>query len=849
MPRAVLSEKLQDVISNAEVEDDLATIEKLLTEGFEEADQAALPYSAPIAMTKEFRQAYYRAKSDGGVEGFGAVSSVAVAAANALSGARRRIKYRRKVHSGFEGIRLVEDGDSWTQYPWRLKDITDQLADRSDLAVYSVGAAGDLVVNIAKEKEYLDALEKTGAPGLIISGAGNDIFGDFGALLKRFQVDKSPAEHIDDARFNPIFDVIVASYHTILGDVANAFPEVTVFGHGYDLPFPEEDGSWMGPDLKEKGIPLDFGRKIIAELMKRYNDMLADLSGQNSNFVYTDMRGVVGNSSRSWHDELHPKNEGFERVAKAMEAVIRQTITASQYEQFEAEETEGTDSQFEHHTARNRRLIVLDPGHGGPKVPPKIGGSSWNNAIGPNGTLEKTLTLDVAKRTKSILEDRGFSVLMTRETDVNRGLKSRAGVAKSSKAGVFVSIHFNALRGGSAQGTETFVHSQLTSASSGLASKALCRLVQAEMVAALGLRDRNSLHPGGIKYGSFGVLRPSYHASITASVLHEVSFLDEADEERRLNRVSYRRKIAMALADGIESYVDSVSPAAEIFVAEHEFEDAIEAAEFTTQTVGAQVHQPFAQPYTHLSAPALTKDISNGNMLASDRDTELMALARHEAEFIEAGPVRSEAWDSGDEGDEPNEYDPDVERAFSNMSVDPEANFSFLQDLFGSTLGAAAHQFETTSSINFDLADFQRHIGALELRHFSATEFLVKGASNKPGGKGAGLNTNPPRSLWRKMNNTALMLDEIRRRLGAPIYLLSAYRSPAYNEAIDGAEHSRHMKFDAIDWYSTQGSVHDWVAVAQEVANSNPSAFRGWMKAYTGGNFVHIDTRHRSVTL
>ena len=66
--------------------------------------------------------------------------------------------------------------------------------------------------------------------------------------------------------------------------------------------------------------------------------------------------------------------------------------------------------------------IVLDPGHGGTT---KIGGSSPNNATGPTGLLEKTVTLEVGLAAEKALAGSGVTVVMTRETDRNLGIDAR----------------------------------------------------------------------------------------------------------------------------------------------------------------------------------------------------------------------------------------------------------------------------------------------------------------------------------------------------------------------------------------------------------------------------------------
>ena len=97
--------------------------------------------------------------------------------------------------------------------------------------------------------------------------------------------------------------------------------------------------------------------------------------------------------------------------------------------------------------------IVLDPGHGGTI---KVGGSSPNNATGPNGLKEKEVTLKVALAAERALAGPGIRVVLTRRSDRNLGIAERAAVARDNRADTFVSVHFNAPGGEvPAQGTET----------------------------------------------------------------------------------------------------------------------------------------------------------------------------------------------------------------------------------------------------------------------------------------------------------------------------------------------------------------------------------------------------------
>lgn len=80
------------------------------------------------------------------------------------------------------------------------------------------------------------------------------------------------------------------------------------------------------------------------------------------------------------------------------------------------------------------KTIVIDPGHGGDD----------NGVKGPGGTLEKDVTLAVARRVKSTIEGRlGMRVLLTREEGTRVDVDGRAAIANNNKADLFISLHAN----------------------------------------------------------------------------------------------------------------------------------------------------------------------------------------------------------------------------------------------------------------------------------------------------------------------------------------------------------------------------------------------------------------------
>jgi N-acetylmuramoyl-L-alanine amidase len=93
------------------------------------------------------------------------------------------------------------------------------------------------------------------------------------------------------------------------------------------------------------------------------------------------------------------------------------------------------------------RTLALDPGHGGDEI----------GVRGADGLEEKQLTLDVARRVRSLVErGLGVRVILTRDDDRLVGIDERAAAANNGKADLLVSLHANGALSGSPSGAEVF---------------------------------------------------------------------------------------------------------------------------------------------------------------------------------------------------------------------------------------------------------------------------------------------------------------------------------------------------------------------------------------------------------
>ena len=171
-----------------------------------------------------------------------------------------------------------------------------------------------------------------------------------------------------------------------------------------------------------------------------------------------------------------------------------------------------------------KKLIVIDPGHGGHDP----------GAVGQD-ELEKNLALRTAKLVAAQVESAGGTVLFTRSDDTFISLDGRTQISNASEADAFVSIHYNA-GSSSATGIETYYYSAR--------DQELAKYIQESMVQHTNMRDR------GAHQANFYVLKHNNKRS----VLVELGFVSNPTEEDRIATEQYQQQVSRGIAEGIARY-------------------------------------------------------------------------------------------------------------------------------------------------------------------------------------------------------------------------------------------------------------------------------------------------------
>ncbi len=219
-------------------------------------------------------------------------------------------------------------------------------------------------------------------------------------------------------------------------------------------------------------------------------------------------------------------------------------------------------------------IVALDPGHGGEDP----------GAIGPNGTREKDVVLQIALRLRDrINQQPNMRAFLTRDGDFFVPLHVRVQKARRVQADLFISLHADAFFTPRPQGASVFALSEKGATSSaarwmadkensadlvgGVNARAKDDQVQKALLdmsttaqisdslklgsAMLGeIGNIGKLHKPRVEQAGFAVLK----APDIPSVLVETAFISNPDEERRLKSDEYQIALSDALMRGISRY-------------------------------------------------------------------------------------------------------------------------------------------------------------------------------------------------------------------------------------------------------------------------------------------------------
>lgn len=254
-------------------------------------------------------------------------------------------------------------------------------------------------------------------------------------------------------------------------------------------------------------------------------------------------------------------------------------------------------------------VVVVDAGHGGKD----------QGAHGPNGTLEKNVTLAVARDLAADIDRQpGMKAVLTRKGDYFIPLKERYEIARENDADLFVSIHADAFTNDDAKGASVWVLS--SRGKSSMAARWLAdRENRSDLIGGVSLDDMNDglakvllnmqqgwairasdevagnvlnalaklgpTHRNHVEHANFVVLR----SPDVPSILVETAFISNPVEEKKLRSPAHQKRIAEAVMSGVKGYFESTPPPGTWFAAQAAGTNGTRLASTTSDSPGSTV--------------------------------------------------------------------------------------------------------------------------------------------------------------------------------------------------------------------------------------------------------------------
>ncbi|MDR0822726.1 MAG: N-acetylmuramoyl-L-alanine amidase [Endomicrobium sp.] len=316
----------------------------------------------------------------------------------------------------------------------------------------------------------------------------------------------------------------------------------------------------------------------------------ADTSSQRDSTQQTTLEELAQNDDLKQIGLAYPAKSGQAQISEVVSMIENnennEDLKNSPITQFESEDIIDDSYKMVDDTAtttlipqvskkkhyKPKKIIVLDAGHGGKD----------SGVVGPKGTKEKDMNLDITLKLKSIFDkDDDYEIVLTRKDDTFIPLAQRPNIANEHNADLFISVHCNGNPSRNVSGFEIYFLSEHATDSEAAATAnlenfalelegkpnkkhSLLQNMLWSMVTTEHMNEsaelsgfiapeaasRLKIHNRGVKQANFCVLRGAQ----MPAVLVESAFLSNYSEEAKLCSKKFRLAVSNAIYQGVKKY-------------------------------------------------------------------------------------------------------------------------------------------------------------------------------------------------------------------------------------------------------------------------------------------------------
>jgi hypothetical protein len=188
-----------------------------------------------------------------------------------------------------------------------------------------------------EERKIIEKQLRDGCPAggpwdvLLFSGGGNDIIDNPMALWVRdFNPSVPPPKLINQPRYDAALALLQAGYEDLITLRDTLSPGTHLVFHAYDYAIPDGRGvcflgPWLKPTFDLRKFPSNSTTafEVVKEMLKQFEVLLETMESTHAGITIINGQGTLIPKASSWHNELHPSKDGFNKFAKLFHQKLR----------------------------------------------------------------------------------------------------------------------------------------------------------------------------------------------------------------------------------------------------------------------------------------------------------------------------------------------------------------------------------------------------------------------------------------------------------------------------------------------------------------------------------------------